>query len=152
MSEQISEPCPACGDVKCFDHALRTMSVSQPDGVVEGAELLPCPFCASNRIVALGGSTFRWVMAECADCGARCGEVRAYDDYTLSNAELVKAWNTRAPTPDSITEKARRVVEMFNEWLVTDFESSLTFDKADALRRIVTTEFGAGDGQGENKS
>jgi hypothetical protein len=50
----------------------------------------------------------------------------------------------RAPTPDSIAEKARRVVDVFNEWLVTDFEPTLTADKSDALQRIVTTEFGAG--------
>jgi hypothetical protein len=163
MSEQKSEQCPACGELNCFDHALRTRfdevflsegpyklpagvtantPVSQPSG--EALELLPCPFCGSVRIVALEGSTFRWVLAECAECGARCGEVRAHDDYSLSNAELVKAWNVRAPSLDSIAEKARRVVDLFNEWLITDFEPTLTEGQAEALGRIIAAEFGGG--------
>jgi hypothetical protein len=94
--------------------------VAQPDGVVEGSERV-------------------WF-------------------YQLHDGTWIPAWNrtapsdieyVRAPTPDSIAEKARWVVEVFNEWLVTDFEPTLTADKADALRRIITTEFGAGGEQGE---
>jgi hypothetical protein len=47
-------------------------------------------------------------------------------------------------TPTHIAERARRVVEVFNEWLVTDFEPTLTADKGEALRRIVAAEFGGG--------
>ena len=37
---------------------------------------LPCPFCGFDAIAIDEGSTFRWLHAECIQCGARCGEVR----------------------------------------------------------------------------
>ena len=58
--------------------------------------LLPCPFCDSANLAAHEGTTFRWVVIQCNDCEASCGEVRAYNDYTLANPDAIAAWNTRA--------------------------------------------------------
>jgi hypothetical protein len=68
-------------------------------------------------------------------------DVKTAVDHVCSAAEkLVEA---RVNPASSITEKAQRVVDLFNEWLVTDFEPGLTQDQAEALQRIITAEFGA---------
>jgi hypothetical protein len=53
----------------------------------------------------LNGSTFRWLVAECADCGARCGEVRKMVVLHDNDAEIARSrqavaeeWNQRAKT------------------------------------------------------
>lgn len=62
-------------------------------------EAKPCPFCGGTNIPLGEGSTFRWVVMECVDCGGRCGAVRrppggaASDDYESAVAE----WNRRTP-------------------------------------------------------
>jgi hypothetical protein len=103
--------------------------VAQPDGVVEAPERI-------------------WIdltMLEVANAQGHGDYYIEIDDTVQNMGQYI-----RAPTPDSIAEKARRVVEMFDEWLVTGFESTLTADKVDALQRIITTEFGTGGEQGEN--
>lgn len=63
----------------------------------------PCPFCGEENITIREGSTFRWVVAECNNCGARCEEVRMHASGEGTSAEwkikaeqcaLVK-WNKR---------------------------------------------------------
>lgn len=67
-------------------------------------ELLPCPFCGYVGLLFEEGSTFRWLIASCHNCGATCGEIRV---QTLGEGtqgqwraqaeqEAVAAWNTRA--------------------------------------------------------
>ena len=65
---------------------------------------LPCPFCGSTQIGFADGSTFRWLVAVCENCGAQAEEVRI--DTLMpcraaaeANAKVdaLKAWNTRAP-------------------------------------------------------
>ena len=64
---------------------------------------IPCPFCGGTDISVREGSTFRWRIAACDDCGATCGEVRR---QTLGNGtneewdrqaehDAVACWNTR---------------------------------------------------------
>jgi len=68
---------------------------------------LPCPFCGCTNVILQQGSTFRWRVLECVDCGARCGEVRVQTigDGSPSEWELkvaadaIDEWNKR-PAPD----------------------------------------------------
>jgi hypothetical protein len=48
-------------------------------------------------------------------------------------------------TSIDVAERSRRVVEMFNEYLVTDFRESLGTDDEEALQRIIAAEFGEGE-------
>lgn len=61
----------------------------------------PCPFCGCETISVAEGSTFRWAIGECDNCGARCGEIRINTMQTRNEDEIraavVKEWNTRAP-------------------------------------------------------
>lgn len=67
-------------------------------------DTLPCPFCGTSGVTVREGSTFRWRIATCNECGAQCGEVRC---QTLGQgtkeqweAEATRAaiaeWNSRA--------------------------------------------------------
>ena len=68
----------------------------------------PCPFCGSVGLDFREGSTFRWLIAECACCRATCGEVRVQTtgdgnpDLWAQQArqDAIKAWNERAAQPD----------------------------------------------------
>ena len=62
----------------------------------------PCPFCGCTEINVIEGSTFRWVLATCNDCGASSGEVRK---DTLSLDRMVAEQEARK---DAITEWNRR--------------------------------------------
>ena len=63
----------------------------------------PCPFCGTAGVEILEGSTFRWMLARCIECGATCGEVRVQTMGDGSPEELkaraeraaVEAWNMR---------------------------------------------------------
>jgi len=59
----------------------------------------PCPFCGSNIINIAEGSTFRWKVAECQECGARCGEVRVKTlpplDLDGDFKRIAEEWNKR---------------------------------------------------------
>ena len=60
----------------------------------------PCPFCGGKDIYVVEGSTFRWRVAECSDCGARSGETRAQTIGTLDRVgddnRAIEEWNIRA--------------------------------------------------------
>jgi hypothetical protein len=75
--------------------------------------------------------------------------------YRLHDGTWIPAWNRtapsdieyiRAPTPDSVAEKARRVVDTLSRgnWLLAD----ATEDEVQQVVAIITTEFGAGGGDG----
>ena len=59
-----------------------------------------CPFCGSLDLNFVEGSTFRWMVAECQSCGARCGETRVKtlgdQDPDGDKAAALAEWNTRA--------------------------------------------------------
>lgn len=65
---------------------------------------LPCPFCGYESVSVIEGSTFRWRLAECSNCGARSGEVRiqTLGDGTREHWEddakndAIAEWNKRA--------------------------------------------------------
>lgn len=65
-----------------------------------GAEFLPCPFCSGTAIDVVEGTTSRWRVAECAECGARGPEERWIytdpDPDASARARVVTSWNTRA--------------------------------------------------------
>lgn len=66
---------------------------------------LPCPFCGQLGIEVTESSTFRWRIAECCTCGARCGEVRIQtvgqgtteEWEAQAYARVVEEWNKRSP-------------------------------------------------------
>lgn len=62
--------------------------------------LKPCPFCGSSTVVIHEGSTFRWMVASCSECGAQCGEVRV---QTLGKG-----------TPEQWDKQAR--IDAINQW------------------------------------
>lgn len=67
-------------------------------------EAKPCPFCGHVGIAIHEGSTFRWRVAECDACGARCGEVRVQtigegtkEEWEAEATSAVTAeWNRRS--------------------------------------------------------
>lgn len=64
---------------------------------------LPCPFCGGTSVRTMDGSTFRWRVAYCCNCGAQAGEVRI---QTLGNGTKAQ-WNERAEA-DAIEEWNKR--------------------------------------------
>lgn len=76
---------------------------------------LHCPFCGHTDVQVVEGSTFRWRVAACENCGARAGEVRiqTLGEGTLEQWEIAAResalveWNTRFVVPaDSQSESA----------------------------------------------
>lgn len=68
-------------------------------------DIKPCPFCGGEAIHVIEGSTFRWRLVECGNCGARSGEVRAQtlgegtpkEWETQARVDAIFEWNRRAP-------------------------------------------------------
>lgn len=64
----------------------------------------PCPFCGSENVAVVEGSTFRWRAVWCADCEAIGPSVRAQTSGTgtreeweaKAKSDAVAAWNERA--------------------------------------------------------
>ena len=62
-----------------------------------------CPFCGGTSVFTSEGSTFRWWVAGCNECGAQAGEVRrqTLGDGTneewdeAARIEAIEAWNER---------------------------------------------------------
>jgi Lar family restriction alleviation protein len=56
----------------------------------------PCPFCGGTSIQVQQGSTYRRLVALCADCGAQGPEARqtSFED-TPDCAPALRDWNTR---------------------------------------------------------
>lgn len=52
-------------------------------------DIVPCPFCGGKLVDTEEGSTFRWMVACCAECGAQGPEVRV---QTLGDGSP-KQWN-----------------------------------------------------------
>lgn len=67
-------------------------------------DALPCPFCGGKKVSVEDGTTFRWRVAVCDNCGAQAEEVRidtlmpcrAAAEAT-ARLYAIAAWNTRAP-------------------------------------------------------
>ena len=67
------------------------------------SDIKPCPFCGHVGVTIEVGSTFRWRVAECKNCQARCGEVhlqfsrdgtpREWELKTVN--DVVNEWNKR---------------------------------------------------------
>jgi len=60
---------------------------------------LPCPFCGCEGITVQQGSTFRWAIGVCDECGASCGEARVdtfkpYDEEEVY-LSVIEMWNKR---------------------------------------------------------
>ena len=84
----------------------------------------PCPFCGHSGITIHEGSTFRWMVAECNDCGATAGEVRVQtmgdgdrkDWINNGNRDALDAWNVRAtPTKEGRQMDSRAAFEAWWE-------------------------------------
>lgn len=69
---------------------------------------LPCPFCGGKTINIAEGSTFRWAIGKCDNCGASCGEVRINTMQPRNEDEIISAvieeWNKRTVQGDMLHE------------------------------------------------
>jgi Lar family restriction alleviation protein len=82
------------------------VSAAGVEAAQQGQDALPCPFCGAVGLEFGQGSTFRWITAECAGCGATTGETRIQtfgegtreEWLTDARQDAIKAWNTRAAT------------------------------------------------------
>jgi hypothetical protein len=78
----------------------------------EREALKPCPFCGHTGLIFSEGSTFRWRIAECQECGATAGEERiqtmgdgdAEAWETNCRERLIGAWNRRAESDERASE------------------------------------------------
>ena len=66
-------------------------------------EPLPCPFCKKIGITVEQGSSFKWFLGRCNECGATCGEIRVEskdiprDKFgDLIAQKVIAEWNKRA--------------------------------------------------------
>lgn len=65
--------------------------------------IIPCPFCGHSNVTVGEGSTFRWRLAICLNCGAQGPEVRAHilgsgtkDEWERrAISEAIGEWNKR---------------------------------------------------------
>ena len=64
-------------------------------------ELLPCPFCGGTSVTVEEGTTYRWAVATCVDCGATASEVRAVPDVVKTQELALAEWNLRS-SPASV--------------------------------------------------
>ena len=71
----------------------------------------PCPFCGSDNVDTREGSTFRWMLAECGECGATGPEIRVQTlgdgtpdawRYNAQRDALIE-WDKRAARPGEKT-------------------------------------------------
>lgn len=51
-------------------------------------ELKPCPFCGEEKPYLINGKTRMYVL--CPNC-----MVSLYDDYSLTEQQMIAAWNRR---------------------------------------------------------
>lgn len=76
------------------------------------ASPLPCPFCGHVGVNVHEGSTYRWAVAECHNCEAKCGEARRSTAGAIDETDREKAiagWNTRA-TSDKQDQRTHRAL------------------------------------------
>lgn len=78
-------------------------------------QLKPCPFCGHVGLDFKEGSTFRWLVAECAGCGASRGETRIQtmgqgtkeEWMAAAQEDAIRDWNRRAAT-NTVFEQAMK--------------------------------------------
>ena len=78
-------------------------------------ELKPCPFCACKNIDFKQGSTYRWSVAYCTDCGAQSGEVRVQTTGSgpqASQDDVADEWNTRTDAESALKLQADRIAQL----------------------------------------
>ena len=73
-------------------------------------EIKPCPFCGGTNIQIEEGTSYRWRVAVCADCGAQAPEARvtSLEGIDADRGAAFREWNTRVnhelinkgPTPE----------------------------------------------------
>lgn len=81
-------------------------SSDSENSVMELTEVPPCPFCGGVKVSVREGSTFRWIVASCDECGASAGEVRrdtehhrSDSSFTINDADkelAMQAWRNRS--------------------------------------------------------
>ena len=107
----------------------------------ERTELKPCPFCGHTGLDFSEGSTFRWIVASCSECGASRGETRIQTlgegtkEEWMAEAQddAIREWNQRAamleaqqPTLKPLTDKqiAAVAVDADCVWLQKEYTCS----------------------------
>ena len=84
--------------------------LAQPEQEPVAGKPLPCPFCGVTGLCFADGSTYRWGIASCGNCGATAGETRReYPDKGEWHKEAIEQWNQRtAPQPLTDEQDAKR--------------------------------------------
>lgn len=84
----------------------------------ERLKLLPCPFCGGTKIGTKGGSSYRWWLAYCGECGAQAGEVRMAtlnkprdEAEAEAKEEALQEWNKRAALSEGWVSVKERLPE-----------------------------------------
>ncbi|ATF86898.1 Lar family restriction alleviation protein [Burkholderia gladioli] len=72
------------------------------------AHLLPCPFCGCADVILTFYSGAPAIFCTNDDCEALMGG----EEYSGDKARLIKCWNRRAPTPDSVDARRYRFVRL----------------------------------------
>ncbi|WP_164466885.1 Lar family restriction alleviation protein [Burkholderia gladioli] len=79
------------------------------------AHLLPCPFCGCADVILTFYSGAPAIFCTNDDCEALMGG----EEYSGDKARLIKCWNRRAPTPDSVDARRYRFVRLRRRQLVS---------------------------------
>lgn len=120
------------------------------------SEPKPCPFCGHVGLDFREGSTFRWIVADCAGCGASVGETRiqTLGDGTKeewmaeAQKDAIAAWNRRAAlaaqpgaVPPGDVEAARQLLsDAMGTDLLSGDRKVVNSDRA-AVYRLLSEAF-----------
>lgn len=98
------------------------------------SELLPCPFCGGNFIVACrtNDKSKYVVMCNETDC-----QMEVLTDQFDTRSEAVAAWNTRTPTTSAI-EAAKTAAEEILDWLNFDCALDEVKENIEAVTYIIS--------------
>ena len=113
--------------------AGKIWQLPHPESRTMTDELLPCPFCGHVGLDFDDGSTFRWLLPSCSNCGATRGEVRIQttgngtpEDWRSEAERLgIEAWSTRYNAAEPVYLERTCYVEYqesFNEVTLKQYQ------------------------------
>jgi Lar family restriction alleviation protein len=95
----------------------------------------PCPFCGESNVTVEEGSTFRWRVPMCTECGASAGEVRVQtlgngtnDEWEAKAREnAIKEWNRRTPPQPDLAVMRQALDALLNARKIRACEGGTAF-------------------------
>jgi hypothetical protein len=91
----MTEPKNPLGDVLTAEPGVWEIDAENHSARRVAPSPLPCPFCGAPPEVETGYP--RWVRVACGNRECLVGPQA--EDYNSTREQLIKRWNTRAPTP-----------------------------------------------------